>query len=146
MASQSLPRNGYLLGLDVGDSRIGAALASVIARLPQPAAVIPAGETSLEQIRDVIAKENVTMVVIGIPRNLEGSETAQSQKIRQFAGTLAASIDVPVVFADESLSSVRADELVRTNSFKNASQDSLAACFILEEYLNTVTSTVEGES
>lgn len=125
-----------MLGLDVGEARIGVALASVIAQLPQPKEVILTSDTTVTAIQNVIDKENVTMVVIGLPRNLQGEETAQSQKIRDFADVLQAQISVPIVFADETLSSVRADDLQRNASYQNVSQDSLAACFILEEFLN----------
>ena len=144
MASR-LPRNGYILGLDVGDKRIGVALASVIARLPQPLEVILADDTAYERIRKLVEKENVQLIVVGIPRNLDGEETHQSQKIRQFAAELSQNIKTPIEFADESLSSKRAEEAVKHNQLKNFSQDSLAACFILEAFLGSMD-TVNGDN
>lgn len=144
--AQKLPTNGYVLGLDVGARRIGVALSSVIARVPRPLAMIPAGDTALNAIQQVIQQESVSLVVIGIPRNLEGSETAQSATIREFADRLAPAITVPIVFADESLSSVRAESLAAESQFKNASSDSLAACFILEEYFATYVHGGDSQS
>lgn len=141
-----LPNSGYILGLDVGEKRIGVALASVIAKLPQPQPVIEAGDNASEQIKLLAEKEDVQLVVIGIPRNLEGAETAQSQRIREFADKLGETVSLPIVLADESLSSVRADELAKNTNYKNVSQDSLAACFILEEYLLQAEDFQEGES
>src|SRR5687768_9957880 len=106
MANQ-LPSSGYILGLDVGEKRIGSALASVIAKLPQPGEVITADGTELGVIGDLIKKEDIQLIVIGIPRNLNGEETAQSQSIRDFAAKLAETTNIPLVFADESLSSKR---------------------------------------
>lgn len=134
--------------MDIGDQRIGVAVASVIAKLPQPlnmlfAGGLEAGTTTglvVEQIQEVIKAQQITMVVVGLPRNMQGEETMQSVKIRRFAEVLGAMIDVPLVFADESLSSARADEIMKQGTFKNASQDSLAACFILEEFLSTIDS------
>lgn len=137
MASR-LPLSGYILGLDVGDKRIGAATASVIARLPQPIEVISADEDAYKRIEEVVIRENIGLIVIGIPRNLDGAETAQSRKIRDFASELEKRVDLPVAYADESLSSVRADELAVQSSFKHISRDSLAACFILEEFLSNI--------
>jgi putative holliday junction resolvase len=137
MASR-LPPSGYILGLDVGDKRIGVAIASSIAKLPQPLDVISAESDTVELIKTLIVKNDVQLVVVGLPRNLQGEETAQSNKIRLFADKLKNQIDLPIEFADESLSSKRADELMRHNNFKNMSQDSLAACFILEEYLHGI--------
>ncbi len=142
--ANKLPPNGYILGLDVGEKRIGVAVASVIAKLPQPLDMIPAGEQALEQIKAVIAAEDISVVVVGMPRNLRGEETPQSKKIRDFADNLHNQIDVPLVFADESMSSVRAEDLRTDNTFKNVSSDSLAACFILEEYFVTTIQSNRG--
>ena len=130
-----LPTSGNILGLDVGDKRIGVALASAIAKLPQPQAIIPAGDKAFEAVKTLAEKEDVKMVVVGLPRNLDGGETAQSRKIRVFAKNLSQAVAQPVVLADESLSSVRAEELSKNTEYENVSRDSLAACFILEEYL-----------
>lgn len=135
--AQELQNSGYILGLDVGEKRIGTAIASTIARLPQPLDVIPAGPAAAQQIADLIEAEDVNLVIVGIPRNLAGEETAQSTAIRTFAAELAGKVDAEVLFADESLSSVRAEDLAKDNTFKNVSSDSLAACFILEEYFAT---------
>lgn len=125
---------GYILGLDVGDRRVGVALASTIAKLPQPQNVIDAGHDPIKKIIGIINNEDVKLVVIGIPRNLDGEETAQSRKIREFGKELAGQVDVPLAFVDESLSTKRAEGISENNEFKNVSPDSLAACFILEEY------------
>ncbi|MGI9027447.1 MAG: Holliday junction resolvase RuvX [Candidatus Saccharimonadales bacterium] len=143
MALKSNP-SGYLLGLDVGDKRIGVAVASAIARLPQPLDMIASGDGALQQITAIITQENITLLVIGLPRNMKGEETAQSAKIRNFATELSTVTPVPIAFADESLSSVRADDLGRHNTFKNVSSDSLAACFILEEYFLTNDHPYQG--
>lgn len=136
MANQ-LPTSGYLLGLDIGNKRIGVALASVIARLPQPIEPLQSSESTIDEIRKIVKDKEISLVVVGLPRNLDGEETEQSRAIRNFAVNLEKSISTPLVFADESLSSKRADEIIKKNTFKNVSQDSLAACFILEEFLSS---------
>ncbi len=140
MANQ-LPNNGYILGLDIGSKRIGAALASVIAKLPQPIEMIEMSEGATSEIKRIINREDITLVVVGVPRSLQGEETSQSATIRQFADRLAENIETPLTYVDESLSSKRSDELMKAASFKNASRDSLAACFILEEFFATMDRT-----
>lgn len=142
MASK-LPRNGYILGLDIGGKRIGTALTSVIARLPQPGLTLDATDDPIGKIKAMVSHEDIKLIVVGLPRNLDGLETAQSQEIRKFTNELQKSVKVPVEFADESLSSVRADTLSHDTSFKNVSRDSLAACFILEEFLENTTIETE---
>ncbi len=141
--AHKLPNSGYILGLDVGEKRIGVAVSSVIAQLPQPLNVIVAGDTAIQSILEVIKVEAIEMVVIGVPRNLDGQETAQSASIREFARSLEGHTSVPIIFADESLSSVRAEDMQQA-TFKNVSSDSLAACFILEEYFETYRNTQQA--
>lgn len=133
--AKKLPPDGYLLGLDIGDKRIGTALAGAVAKLPRPANIIAAGEDANAQIEQLIKNENVKLVVVGLPRNQQGEETAQSQKIRLFVDSLSKKIKTPVVYADESLSSHRAEKVIKSGIQKDADEDSLAACFILEEFI-----------
>lgn len=140
--AQRFPTSGYILALDIGDKRIGVAVASAIARLPRPLDMLPAEEDAVSKIVSIAEAQEAELIVIGIPRNLQGEETAQSQSIREFAAQLGESTKIPIVFADESLSSVRADNIAKYSAFKNASSDSLAACFILEEYF--ITSATAG--
>lgn len=137
MANRSTP-NGYILGLDVGEKRIGVAVASLIAKLPRPLQELQASPEVFGQIKELVNQESIELVVVGVPRNLDGAETTQSAQIRAFGVELGKYLTVPIEYADESLSSVRADELNRQGVHKGASRDSLAACFILEEFLNTM--------
>lgn len=139
---QRFPTSGYILALDVGEKRIGVAVASAIAKLPRPLDMVPTGESSITSILSVATANDTKLIVVGIPRNLQGEETAQSQSIREFTARLAEATEIPIVFADESLSSVRAENAAKYSAFKNVSSDSLAACFILEEYF--VTSATAG--
>jgi putative Holliday junction resolvase len=134
MANRLTP-NGYILGLDVGEKRIGVAVASLIAKLPRPLKELQNSPQVFDQIKELVNQESVELVVVGIPRNLDGAETAQSAQIRAFGVEVGKHLTVPIEYADESLSSVRADELSRQGVHKEASRDSLAACFILEEFL-----------
>lgn len=124
-----------ILGLDVGEKRIGMALANVIARLPSPHGVIANNDDSVDTIKKIIAENDVKHLVIGLPRNQSGQETAQSKYARDFALKLN-EIELPITFSDESLSSKRAEELQKNSKNRSVNQpiDDLAACFILEEF------------
>ncbi len=126
-----------ILALDVGDARIGLARASAVARLPEPLKALNVTDSVIDDIKNVMIRENIGLLVVGIPRNLKGEETPQSQKIRNFAKNLEKS-DTPMVFVDESLSSKRADSYLAGNKNARADQDSIAACFILEEFFTTI--------
>lgn len=137
MISSNLPLNNTILALDVGDKRIGVARAHTLARLPEPIEPIANDELVFKNIKQIIQREDAGLIVIGIPRNLKGEETAQSQKIRAFSAQLVEETGQKAVFVDESMSSKRADEYLYTHKKIVASQDSVAACFILEEYFGS---------
>lgn len=125
---------GNIVGLDVGDARIGVARAHTIAKIPEPLKPINHDENFTANLSKLLQEQSTSTVVVGIPRNMSGQETEQSRKIRTFIdGVKQKLTDVNFVFVDESLSSKRADEYMKTNG-TNASQDSISACYILQEY------------
>src|SRR6185369_17047614 len=101
-----------VLGLDVGDRRIGVALANLVARIPEPLLTIDRSETDnvFETIDKLILENEVQTVVIGLPRGLEGQETGQTQTVRQFAKELKEQLGVKVELQDEAGTSVLAEE------------------------------------
>lgn len=128
----------HYLGIDFGEARIGLALANSIAKLASPYAVLPNNQEILEKITEIITKEKIDKLVIGLPRDMNGQETKQSESARRFAVRLAEHTGLPLEFADESLSSIRAAENRRHQPSSGKYQDDVAACYILEEYLEGV--------
>lgn len=125
--------NASILALDVGDARVGVALANTIARIPAPLAIVENDEKVFDAIKDLVEKNNAQTIVVGLPRNMQGEETAQSKASRDFAEKLKQQLDLPITFADESLSTKRAENYMRKRP--QGHLDDIAACFILEEYL-----------
>ena len=138
--AHKLPTSGRILGLDIGDARIGLAAAHIIARIPAPLETLLNNVDLYAKLREIVAREDIGLLVVGIPRNMQGEETAQSAKIRAQAEDIAKELGIELVFADESLSSRRADDYLAQNKKSGATQDSLAACFILEEFIGGVES------
>lgn len=129
--------NKNILGLDYGDARIGVAIASTLAKLPNPYAILKNDGLLFYELAAIAKRENIQTIVIGLPRNASGEETEQTRIVRVFAKELQDNIDIPIKFADESLSSRRAEEMNK-QQFKRPNGeplDDLAACFILEEFL-----------
>lgn len=126
-----------ILALDVGARRIGVALANTIARIAGPYQTLVNSDTAVADIRAIIDKESVEIVVVGLPRNLSGEDTDQTRYCRDFAAQLMPFI--PVVFQDEALTSHKAEaELkARRKPFQKEDIDSLAATYILDDYLGS---------
>lgn len=125
-----------ILGLDVGEARVGVALANSVARLAGPYVTLANTDSIFEQIHDIIKKEAVELVVVGLPRNLSGEDTDQTRYCRSFGEQLTSFTQV--VFQDEALTSAQAEaELkARGKAYVKGDVDSLAATYILEDYLN----------
>jgi putative Holliday junction resolvase len=123
------------MALDVGEARVGVALANTIARLPSPLVILQNEPGIFEKLQEIAESEKVETVIVGLPRNMKGEETAQSHISRQFGERLEELCGFPVIFVDESLSTKRAEEYARQLKRTGKHLDDIAACFILEEYL-----------
>lgn len=134
MAAALSPRR--ILALDVGDVRVGMAVGSTVAKLPSPIETLKRDDTFWEKLTGILEREEVNGVVVGLPRNMSGEETAQSALIRTFSLEFSEKTGFDVSFVDESLSSHRADTYLQENNSSRAAQDSLAAAFILQEYFD----------
>ncbi|MDB5175535.1 MAG: putative Holliday junction resolvase [Candidatus Saccharibacteria bacterium] len=139
---QATPKS--VIALDVGTVRIGIATASYAARMPHPLTTIPNDVHAVDTIVQLLSDEGAAHVVVGLPRNLNGDDTQQTQSTRAFATHLASHITVPVHFQDEALTSVKAREelTARGKLFVKADVDALAATYILEDYLAEHGSTI----
>jgi len=125
----------YLLALDYGEKRVGVAIAHVVARLPRPLLTLPNSETLLADIAKLVAQEDVALVVVGLPRGMDGGYTAQTRLAEAFSQQLAAVLTVPVELVDETLTSVDAEAVLGGRPRHKGEIDALAAAYILERYL-----------
>ena len=124
-----------ILALDLGEKRIGLARASMAARLPEPLPLLGNDENFVARLKALIEEYSVDTLVIGLPRNGSGQETAQSSWARQFAeSVLRPNFSGDIVFQDETLSSVAA-ESYDSSLIAKFGLDSLAALEIMKDYL-----------
>lgn len=99
------------LGLDIGDKRIGVARINSVARLPEPLVTLENNESFVLELKKIIDKELVDLLIVGLPRNMDGGETQQSETVKEFVEVvLRPSINLPIIFYDETLSSVEAEK------------------------------------
>ncbi len=126
-----------ILALDVGERRIGVALANLIAKLPRPLMTIQNTDTIWDDLKAIISDESVGALVIGLPRGLEGQETMQTEYCRTFGSTAAEKLELPVYFQDEALTSVNAEaQLAKTKTkIEKGTIDAYAATIILDDFL-----------
>ena len=129
--------NPVVLAFDVGGQRIGVARATTVARIASPLVTLINDDTIFNEIQALIKAESVGAVVVGLPRGLEGQETAQTQTIRDFVTELKTKTDLPIYFQDEALTSQKAEAELesRGKPFSKGDIDALAATYILEDFL-----------
>lgn len=132
------------LAVDVGARRTGLAAGDDVLRIVQPVEVVeaPRGDALLAALARAIALHGPDALVVGLPLNMDGSEGASAQDARAFGAALGARTSLPVHFQDERLSSFEADQRMarsgRTHREKKELRDALAACAILEAFLDRV--------
>lgn len=131
-----------LLGLDVGDRRIGVALSDPDGIMAGALTTIQRKnlEIDLGTIMALVRDEDAGGIVVGLPRSLDGTIGPQAQKVLDFVDKLAEASPVPVETWDERLSTVAADRImgemgIRADKRKER-RDSLAASIILQGYLD----------
>lgn len=131
-----------LIGLDLGDKTIGVAVSDRMGAVASPLETIRRTKftTDAAQLTGIIAARDIGGVVLGLPRNMDGSEGPRCQSTRAFARNLARLTDLPIGFWDERLSTVAAERalLEADTSRKRRAEviDHVAASYILQGALD----------
>jgi putative Holliday junction resolvase len=132
-----------LLGVDHGDSRIGLSISDELAYFAHPYRTLPSDSQVFQEIRRVVEREKITAIVIGLPKNMDGTLGPSAAKAKAFAGELALVIPaLKIIFWDERLTTVEAQRALHTAG-KNARQskkmiDQVAAQILLQSYLDSL--------
>ena len=131
-----------IMGIDYGDARTGVAISDLLCSIVGSTAVVPSRNTD-KAIADIVklAKENnVCEIVVGLPKNMDGSEGERANKTRSFAKVLAKVSNLEVVLVDERLTSVQAEEIMDEMKVKKSKRkeiiDTISAQIILQSYLD----------
>lgn len=124
------------MALDVGEKRIGVALANSDIKIAVAYDTIEVNGDEVRAIAEILVREKADVLVVGYPRNQAGEATQQTAFVEQFVAQLR-DIAPSIVFQDESLTSVRAEEILqaRKQPYAKGDVDALAASLILQDYL-----------
>ena len=138
-------RLGVRIGVDPGDARIGVARSDPSGVLATPVETVPRGRGDLRRLKRIVTDEEAVEVVVGLPRSLSGGEGPAAAKVREFAKKLAEKVaPVPVRLADERLSTVTAETMLRDQrkgAKRRAVVDQVAAVVILQQALDRERAT-----
>ncbi len=128
-----------LLALDVGEKRIGVAISDPLGMTAQAHPYISAGKDALDKIKQLVDNYQIAKVYVGLPLNLKGDDTLQTEKVRQFKAALEEKIGMTVQYIDERFSSKAAErhllEMDMSRKKRKEHVDSQAAAFMLGSVL-----------
>ncbi len=133
---------GRVLALDVGERRIGVAVSDEMSYLARSVATIKRRSVAqaLDALDTLIQEWRPVAVIVGLPRHMDGSLGPQAERVMAFARLLQERIAVPIVYWDERLSSISAEDILRRQGVTSRDQklriDAVAAAVILQEYLD----------
>ena len=125
-----------LVSLDVGEKRIGVAVADDAVRIAVPFTTVEVDGNEIATIAELVMQQGASIIVVGYPRNQQGEATAQTDYVEKFAERLS-DIDAKIVFQDESLTSVIAEQrlVAQKKPYSKGDIDAHAASIILQDYL-----------
>ncbi len=134
-----------IIGIDYGDARVGVAVSDPLGITAQGLETVPnrVYDKMFARVCDIIRSYNADKIVIGLPRNMNGTEGERSALSREFAAQLGEVFpDAPIVLWDERLSTVQAHGILNETNTRGKARknvvDTVAASIILQSYLDSV--------
>ncbi|MDL2238551.1 Holliday junction resolvase RuvX [Christensenellaceae bacterium OttesenSCG-928-K19] len=135
---------GRLIGLDVGDKRIGIALSDLLMFTAQGIETYNRKEEpqDITYLVDFIQKNDVDRIVCGLPKNMNGSIGEQAEKVQAFAEELKKAAGLPLIYWDERLTTKSAHQTLleadMSRKKRKAVVDKIAAVYILQGYMDSI--------
>ena len=133
-----------ILALDHGTKRIGIAVSDELKMIAQPLEFVPAEpfEQFAARLQDLISEKEVELILLGMPRNMNGSYGPAAEKVEEFAAALKAAVTVPIKTWDERLTSAQANRLLIEGGVRRENRkekvDKMAAAILLQSYLDSL--------
>ena len=141
-----------ILGLDIGDARTGVAISDELGIAAHPLCTIhrKSRKAVLAELQELITAHKVERIVVGLPLQLDGETGTQARKVKRFAERLEQQVNLPIVFWDESFTTLEAARILRGTKKRRKKRkqviDQVAAVLILEGYLEELrTSRGKGQ-
>ena len=133
-----------VLGLDHGTKRIGIAISDELKMIAQPLEYIEAEPFApfLERLKQIIREKQVELIIVGMPRNMDGSYGPAALKVREFVAVLKDAVAIPIRTLDERLTSAQANRFLIQADVRRSERkekvDKTAAALLLQGYLDSL--------
>ena len=133
-----------VMGIDYGDARTGVAVSDLLCSFVGSTTVVPSRnrDKAIADIVRIAKEQEVGQIVVGLPRNMDGSEGPRAQLCREFAELLREATGLEVIMWDERRTTVEAHNILSQHNYHGQKRkntvDAVAASLILEGYLNSL--------
>lgn len=130
------------MGLDVGDKTIGVALSDPMFLLAQAKETIKRKKASadIQRLVELIKENDVNLIVVGLPKNMNNTIGPQSMKVMSFVDLLKKQTDIEIVYQDERMTTIQSESVLIDMKVRRENRkeyiDKIAASFILQTYLD----------
>ena len=134
-----------ILAIDHGSKRMGIAVSDELKMIAQPLAYILAepSDKFLARLNELITDKEVELILVGMPRNMDGSYGPAALKVQDFVEVLKGAVCVPIKMWDERLTSAQANRLLIQGNVRRDKRkeqvDKMAAAILLQSYLDSLT-------
>ena len=133
-----------ILAIDHGTKRMGIAISDELKMMAQPLEFVPAEPFNkfLARLKELIREKEVELILVGLPRNMDGSYGPAALKVREFVAVLAETIAIPIKPWDERLTSAQANRFLIAGNVRREKRkekvDKTAAAILLQSYLDSL--------
>src|SRR3979409_1230182 len=134
-----------ILALDHGTKRVGIAISDELKMIAQPLEFIPPEPVAyfLDRLEQLLREKEVELILIGMPRNMNGSYGPAALKVQDFVAALKNAVTVPITTWDERLTSAQASRFLIEGNVRREKRkekvDKMAAAILLQSYLDSLT-------
>ena len=134
--------SGRILSVDFGDTRTGLAVSDISRYLASGIGYVSPGGIvkTADKVAEVAAEQKASAVIVGLPKNMDGSEGFRAERVREFADLLRERLDIPVVMFDERMTTMAASRFLNETGTRGAKRktvvDTLSAQIILQNAID----------
>ena len=134
-----------VLAIDRGTKRMGIAISDELKMIAQPLEYIPAEPFAkfLDRLKEILREKEVELIVVGLPRNMDGSYGPAALKVQEFVAVLKSALTLPIQMWDERLTSAQANRFLLQGNVRRAQRkekvDKTAAAILLQAYLDSLS-------
>lgn len=128
-----------IISLDIGTKRVGIARSNKIAKIAEPLMTVENNKELSDKVAEIADQQDADLIVVGLPRNLDSKDTEQTKYSKKIAKKITDRTGIKIVFYDEALSSMQAEEILKSkrSPYSKSDIDAMSAAVILDNFMES---------